>query len=818
MIPPSCVSELDYPRSMRSSFLLLSMLLSAPLFGAESLPADSASVSLCQSDAEISFRIAVVGRRGTAEYSSMLRGANEACDQEASLDVSLSEHPYDEDTGFDTVVDLLNAPLQRRPHVILGPTESTVFANLEDFAEVPQPTVPIVSPLVTIRSDNTSEGWYFQLNVNAIQRAQRMHQFLESLGVQNLAIIYEGNDFGESSEMAFREVLTAAQESTYQSFRMEAAGDNYIPWLRRLASETRPEALGILGSRAVISDIARSTRSLGSNGLFAYNPYIFSTIDLRPAYAEDMYFLSVSDAGSAAQDGAGEALDLAYDSTRLIFAIVNGMLEDDIQLGSEQFPATFRSRLANRMNTDGVLEGSRTRMEFSGFSNATEPQVLHFEGSRVAAVGADLRNRFYRVVGNYFDIRDRRFGSAMLINLSLIASIVLLVTLRDLTRTLSVRMKDLIRFEFLLLIGFNIATAVIVFIILAETDLIDATWVSTFSACIVAVGYVGILNSTIFTTPGGEAVFARRYYEDLVKSINNNIRKRQYERLDPVINYIAFANSQSYLENALVASYGFDRDEGWKEKMKKLLAQELKGKSSIQQRKIIAEKLLAEMRDKTMQERRIIPKDTSRDEVQNPLPRINKEVERSMVSQKPPLTEVEKLVRGHHVNDERLAEFERELGDAGTPQAKYSVCFRWLSILCGYNYFLLWCENDYKLARRAVPVQDAKVEANNRVGPRAVFEARVLAESGGRNLVGKMLDISVYGCRLQFDRGEFKTQEELSISTVSSKAPFALENVKAKVVHIVQTEGNKTVVGLIWDDLSAGDSEKVENFIATLAA
>ncbi len=772
----------------------------------------------CASSDESVFRIAVVGRRGTDEYASILRGANDACREEGELNVQLQSYPYDERSAFESVTNLMDKTGQEKPHLILGPTESSVFINLEEFESALKPSIPVISPLVTVRSTDPSASWFFQLNVGAAQRSQKMHQHMESLGVNNIAILYEGDDFGESSEVAFRSVLTPKQESTYQSFRIEPGADeNYIPWLRRLATDTRPEAVGIFGSRAVINKVARLIKSLGGNSLFEYKPYLFSTIDLRPNYTNEMYFLTVAGLANGGEQG-GEAVALSYDTTKLIFSLVKGIQNDGIGLNHPDFSPTLLSRLSNRMNTDGVIPRSRTRMQFSGFANSTDAQVVQFLNNEVVSANLNQGGRVFRTIQSYFDIRERRFGNAMLINLSLIAVIVLVITARDLISTLSVRVIDLLKPAFALLLIFNILTAIVVFFILAETDLVDATWTSTFSACVVAFGYVGLLNSTIFTTPGGEAVFARRHYENLVKSIYNNIRKRQYERLDPVINYIALANSQNYIRNALIASYGYDRDNAWQAKMTSSLDKALQGKTTIQQRRILAERLLNEMRDKTLQERRIIPKETSRDKVEDPLPVINDVVEKSMLSNVPTLDEAEAMVRKYQVNEDREKEFEGEFDSAGTPRAKYAVCYRWIIILCGYKFFTNWVQHGVKshASAPAKPVDNDSVDKNQRKQKRAIFDTEAIVECAEENFVRNIVDISVGGCRILTDNNKPDVDEEVVISTKLDQAPVSLDNARGKVVHKSKAGDKQQIVGIEWIDLLPRNQLDLEDYLETL--
>ncbi len=131
---------------------------------------------------------------------------------------------------------------------------------------------------------------------------------------------------------------------------------------------------------------------------------------------------------------------------------------------------------------------------------------------------------------------------APIVNLAGIGLIVVFLTGLDLRRTQGVLTKELREVSFVMLMLFNATVAMALFFVLAMQDVL--AWDSVAQALIVAFGYAGLLNSTLFQTDAGEAIGARRYYERMVGSIHDNIRKRQFEKRGPIINYIAYANSR----------------------------------------------------------------------------------------------------------------------------------------------------------------------------------------------------------------------------------------------------------------------------------
>lgn len=483
----------------------------------------------CQAEsADGVLRIAVVSRRDAAEGANHYKGVAQACrDHTESRNghpVSLQRYVYDDDAeGFAQVSRIV---AEGETHVVLGPTDSGVFADLHEFLYQPadqtvtQPApIPLISALVTVNVGNEQDGWFFRSNVDAASRAQRIYEFLADRGVEHIAVLYAGSKFGEIAETAFRDELSDVQRKAY--FAERFSDNNELRAAVRLVLERRPGAVGIFGSRAQIKRAVELGKRL-HHEWHAYEPYLFTIIDTRSTGVENLHFLSVS--GPSRADGKpvdDEVMALSYDTMKLVLLIADQI---ETTPADPQWREQFRKRWVGLMSGSRTARGPRTGMEFDDMRNQATPGVMVLEDGAVTRIIDPAASPWLHFTRQWLEMRQRRFGEAPMFNLALIAAVVALLTFVDLKRSHSVPGLDFLHPTFMALVLFNVGIACMVFVILAEQQVL--AWDQPFSALLVAFGYTGLLKTTIFETETGQTIGAKRYYNQLVEWIYGRIRRR----------------------------------------------------------------------------------------------------------------------------------------------------------------------------------------------------------------------------------------------------------------------------------------------------
>ncbi len=756
--------------------------------------------------------IAVIARRGTLS-GSVEQGVRGACKATASTSATESTSstettpktestptqvsflPYDDERdGFDKIRQLIT---EKSVQLIIGPTESSLFLRLDEFLDTPERQVPIVSPIVTADVEKPELSWLFRINVNTARRARAIYSFLNKRDVQNFAVLYADNKFGETAEAAFRGELFASQNMRFRSFRYSDPDVDVSDWLRQTYA-LRPEAIGIFGSR---DDIRKIRRKIPSNEWNAYDPYVFTIVDMQGTDAENMYFLTVgSELTEDGEQTGNEVAALSFDTTVLLLKIAEELQREGIAPGKTEWPEQFKTRLMNKMSqsmSDDRLRTSVLR------SNNPEPTVMRFDGPDAKVVALRKLSGWESGIVNWFEILGRRFGVAPIVNLAGIGLIVVFLTGLDLRRTQGVLTKELREVSFVMLMLFNATVAMALFFVLAMQDVL--AWDSVAQALIVAFGYAGLLNSTLFQTDAGEAIGARRYYERMVGSIHDNIRKRQFEKRGPIINYIAYANSRSHLREMLVDSYSYAGEARRKEELiAELEAEVEKGQSTISKRKALARKALSELTFASMVAQRIVPANVKREKIPDPEPIVARRVDLCMAEGTPTVAQAIRRVEGLHTSEELRREFRSELELGLTPKAELSVCFRWMILLEGYSALqflnstrpLNWDDAETS----AKSANDSAEPANRRECPRAALAESLTVVGEGKAILARFSDISESGAKIVFAEPQSDLPDNLTLST-TAKAKVPIENATVEVIHHELEEDSVGGCGVRWCEL-----------------
>jgi hypothetical protein len=784
----------------------------------------------CRNEISEGLRIAIVVGRYAVGNDSLIKGIKDSKEENEwnSKITILPPYEYDPNDGFQVFTNIVECD---EADIIIGPSESGLFSNLYYFLDLEQNPIPIISPIVTTQIGNEADNWFFRTNVDAKERAEAMYDFLSTKDIDNFAMLYSDELFGEVAQNAFREVLSEPQQENFNSFRFNDPGDAR-EWLIKVKQD-RPEALGIIGSRSEVKQIHALFNRLKS-GWNDYNPFIFTLVDIRTLNIQDIYFLTVGLADKEQkhqeqQQDLGELSLLAYDTTSLILEIADGMLGDGMLPTRNNWAVQFRKRLIGKMSGAPSSTPRKSGMDLINRKNDAHPKVMLVtavnDGKPVVEKAPKLEmHSAKRAALNWLEIRERRYGIAPIVNMFLVALIVAVLTLVDLRKTHRVKGRDFFRFQFVLLVSFNVAVALIVFIFAAENDLTN--WSSLIGAILVGFGYSAILKTTLFETQAGVSIGFKRYYDGLVVWIYDNIRRKQFEKVGPLVNYIIFANSRHNLKTTLIESYGFAGGTQRQEDLESNLQQALdKETTTIGKRKVLAKELLDEVSWAKLQDRRIVPRSAKKSNIKDPTPIIDQSVEYCYANDVHTLDELAKCVkdsldngRGSVLKDE----FQEEIERSTTPRSKMATCIRWLILLDGFSLNSMIKNGllpaSFRLNTKKSWFSQLLGKHHNHLERRA--SPRINIDPMGVELIiqdkkyaAKFCDLSEGGARIKLKEELPEDSSHLIAVKTLEGGPITLNDSQIEVKNIYTDESNTVFIGVNWSRLSRQNRSSLNIFL-----
>lgn len=805
-----------FNKSAATSFFNIVNLVLVIFFAPAVFSSDAATtnasdlISKCRSNEPDALRIIVVSRRDSIETDSLQRGVLAACDESAGIAINVIPLVYDGiNDGFKLISNIVE---DKEADLIIGPSESQLYANLIEFMELKEKSIPIISPLVTLPLGNDPENWFFRTNVDVIKRTQTMFEFLSKRGIQNFSLLYVDRAFGEKSESAFRNEIGETIGTSLSSYRF-ATVEDARPWIRQI-DQARPEAIGIIGTRDDVQRISYMLRNV-HNEWNSYDPYIFSIIDTRTVAEEGNYFLSIAqEENKQSRETDSEVLGLAFDTTILAINISKTLKQENILPSNEDWSTRFRSRLIAVLGSSQASKNSKTGMVFSGLVNVVKPKVLTINKGQVEDVYLSPSDSLRTPVENWLDIRKRRFGSAPLINIFIISVLVIVLTIFDLKRAHRIHANMLFLPPFLVLMVINAAVANLVFIIMAEQGVLE--WDSMLAALLVSLGYTGLLKTTLFESETGQVFGAKRYYDNLINFIYDRIRKKTFEKMGPIINYIAYTNSKTYLRASLLESYGFANDEKRKQvlidRCDEVVAKEL---STIGQRMVLAKAVWNELSWEKMVERRILPKGVARDEVIDPEPLLDKCVEYCLQKRSMTLAELKDKVLVALDCSNLHDEFNIDFDESTTPRSKMLACFRWLMLLEGFNENVL-IEKGY-LPEKPIASTDS-VREQKRGEERVVAVDNVEVELAELNKNGTLINVSNLGARIRFDGIEEDVPQVSQLTLIKPEGKNNIIDIPYHVINKKMNSNGSVEVGVCWQKLPQPIIENIRKLVNDLGA
>lgn len=604
-------------------------------------------------------RVGLVYREGPSGHR-MVQGIEEALEKWGPVAgknpvAPLRTFPYAyEEAGLRAMRDALDSG---EVDVILGPTDSGVFLDLQEFEDtLEEKGVVVLSPLVTADVGNVRDGWLFRTNVKVDLRARKVYDELARRGYRQITVLYESTGFGDRAEKAFRDLLGPGQESRYTALRYrDPAG---IRDAAQKIIEKRPGAVGLFGRREHIRTLRTEIQEV-AHGWVPYDPQLFTIVDARTLCQDGVFFVSLVgpstvDCIEAPRLMSDEINGLGYDTATFLLRVAS-LVDGDP--ASSSWRTRFRDRLAGTMEQPGKAL-PRTKMTFSGMENRARPKILVSTDGEVAGIGEGPGWFMSRV-----QIRQRRFGLTPLFNMALVVGIVAFLSFLDVRKAHTGPWWRFVwRWTFLQLLLFNMLVAAVVFFFLAEFT--AARWDNMAVALTVAFGYRMMLKSTIFETKAGQAVGLAHYYDRAVQSINRRLMVLRYELEAPRIYYLSYTNSRSWLRQVLRRVYAESEDP---DKAEQLLEQAEKAvekeTEEIARRRIYARILLDLLNWRQIVRSRLVPPGMREFRLYDPATVLREAAEYSTNHQPGNNSRIRGMVRSH------LRRLEKRAQRAGDPNA-----------------------------------------------------------------------------------------------------------------------------------------------------
>ena len=642
------------------------------------------------------FRVGVVylvGDTGNRILSGVNRAVKQYSNGNEKFQVEVEKYPYlDENAGIESIFSIFD---DESIHLVLGPSDSGVFVEVAKRAEYKEKaSIPIVSSLVTAQDGNKEGDWRFRTNVDVEARARAASDFLSHASYKAIAVLYRDNEFGKRASEAFKNQLIQP-EADYLA--LPYADEVQLREQVRKVLEQRPGAVGVFGRRHDLKIVRREFEALNS-GWFEYRPLIFSINDTRALKLPDTYFVSLVGPNEkpTAEETAevwDEVRGLAYDTTLLVLNVAEQI---HLNPGNKDWAPSFRKRLFSRMlgppQTDDIF---KTGMEFSDGKNLAPPIVLRQTadaGEIIAKAGHPL-NKLWKL-GDWIEIRERRYGIAIWFNIVSVAGIALWLTMADIRRRQSIRSRVLYFCRPVIALAFfNVMSAVATLIAVAELNIIR--WDNVLAALGVAVGHRALLTTTIFETAQGRALGFGRLYERTLASINERIMMSLYEKQSAAINYVTYTNSLPNLRDLLINIYGYAHDGSDSRALIEALDADIaRAKGALKKQEVCARRLLQTMSWKQLQDNRIIPEYIKQDELVDPNTILRVSVKFILRGDSAVKARVNNLIRetlGELKEDSfessQLAEKELKeaLDKAQTERGRFYCRLRWLFTQWGFN-------------------------------------------------------------------------------------------------------------------------------------
>ncbi|NIM16015.1 MAG: ABC transporter substrate-binding protein [Candidatus Aminicenantes bacterium] len=474
----------------------------------------------------------------------------------------IDHKPYYYSKSIDGFEQLKRIIDNKEADIILGPTESDIYVRAVDIEEeLSEKKIPVISGLVTAKVGNQSDGWFFRTNVDVNRRVQIVFDFLNKYWIGKVAVIYADTEFGRRAERTLKgELKILGQEERLLSLLYD---DPPNP-RKQLASifKNRPEAVGLFCEREDIEIIYEQFKTMNSS-ITPYNPIFFTILDIRRLAdkVDDFYFVSL--AGEDKEDKKRrenknpkdvEVKALGFDLALLVLKVLDDMNhKNDVfhQPFDENKRDEFRKQLVIHMMHHLHLSGSKTGMMFNDLENVTKPGIFHLENgiakSKPIPEYVGLLEKILYRIKLIFSVYGVLVIAFIILAILVIA---LSISRMEIKRVFPNKHIKIFKTKALYLyIITHIFVVMLLYVFLCESGRIR--YDDLLMAVIISLTPTALMKTTFFETKYGRTLGLEEFYKSWMEGIELKIMEERYDRLQALINVIAYRNSLDSIRNSL---------------------------------------------------------------------------------------------------------------------------------------------------------------------------------------------------------------------------------------------------------------------------
>lgn len=472
---------------------------------------------------------------------------------------NIDHRPYYYSKSIDGFEQLKRIIDKLEADIILGPTESDIYVRAVDIEEeLSKKKIPVISGLVTAKVGNRSDGWFFRTNVDVNRRVQVVFDFLNKYWIGKVAVIYADTEFGRRAERAFKgELKILGEEERYLSLLYDAPPNPR----KQLASifKKRPEAVGLFCEREDIEIIYEQFKTMNSS-ITPYNPIFFSILDIRRLAdkVDDFYFVSLAGEDKKRPENTTpkdvEVKALGFDLALLVLKVLDDMNHKyDVfhQPFDEEKRDEFRKQLVIHMMDNRHLSGSKTGMMFNDLENVTKPGIFHLEEgiakSKPIPEYVGLLQKIWYRIKLIFSVYGVLVIAFIIFAILVIA---LSISRMEIKRVFPNKHIKIFKTKALYLyIITHVFVVMLLYVFLCESGRIR--YDDLLMAVIISLTPTALMKTTFFETKYGRTLGLEEIYKGWMEGIEVKIMEERYDRLQALINVIAYRNSLDSIRNSL---------------------------------------------------------------------------------------------------------------------------------------------------------------------------------------------------------------------------------------------------------------------------
>jgi ABC-type branched-subunit amino acid transport system substrate-binding protein len=457
---------------------------------------------------------------------------------------------------------ILSASKNGKVDLILGPTESDLFVSLANKrTELNKNGIPVVSSQITVKPPNINSNWLFRTNVAAIDRANKLANYINKFCTSSVITIYADTEFGRTSEYALQNALMAINAERFIPLKYQAysfRSTQSIEEQVRKIHNNKPEIVAIFAEREDLPLISRKFKEVSYTN---YNPLFVTNLDASTLLYtnrsstetfKNLIFLSLSD--NVPEKNKDDVVVQAKAMTLLLAQLIKNVNEEHGFPKRNKVRKLLASELRAVLSGDVAIEPLIHGLRFRNNENTHPLSIYSLTTEKInklddiQTLGIDQQ-----IIWKY-NLIISRYGFWPIFNIILILTLTFLVNWRDVRDWHKGSVIALISaYPFWLLYLFNGFLTIGLYIVLSESGAIS--YGNPVTAFIVALTPTALINTTFFNTKAGKAIGLKEYYEQFLRFLHRKIMYKRYQADENIINILAYSNPASRLKKTLSDLY-----------------------------------------------------------------------------------------------------------------------------------------------------------------------------------------------------------------------------------------------------------------------